>query len=226
MQYEIEYNNGENCLDSYNQFVRVYENMRDSKTGLYYHAYDESRKAFWADKETGLSQNFWLRALGWFAVAFVDAMEIMTDDFKEQREHLRQIFNEFMDSLINFQDESGMWYQVVDKAGAEGNYLEASGSALIAYALMKGVRLGFLEDKYYAYGEKAFKGVCDKYLTEKDGELCLTGICLVAGLGPEDTRRRDGSYEYYMSEPIVENDAKGVAPLVLAYIETLFRKEK
>ena len=225
MQYEVEYNNCENCMDSFNQFMNVYKKMRDPKTGLYYHAYDESKEMFWADKETGLSQNFWLRALGWYSMALVDSIEIMPDSFKEQRDKLAEIYRELIDSMLKFQDESGMWYQVVDKGGEDKNYLETSGSAIFAYSIMKSVRMGILDESYFKYGEKAFNGTCDKYLSEKDGELQLGGICLVAGLGPENKPNRDGTYEYYMSEPIVENDAKGVAPLILAYIEILIREK-
>ena len=199
--------------------------MRDKNTGLYYHGFDESKEVFWADKETGLSKNFWLRALGWYSMALVDTIDIMPDSFKEQRDKLSEIYKELIDSMLKFQDESGMWYQVVDKGGREGNYLETSGSAIFAYSIMKSVRMGILDESYFAYGEKAFNGTCDRYLSQKDGELQLDGICLVAGLGPADNTRRDGTFEYYISEPVVQNDAKGVAPLILAYIEIL-RKAK
>lgn len=222
MQYEVEYNNCENCKDSYKQFINVYNILRDKETGLYYHGYDESREVFWADKETGLSKNFWLRALGWYAMALIDTIAIMPDSIKEERDMLTKIYKEFILSVLKYQHKSGMWYQVPNKGDKEGNYLETSGSAIMAYAIMKSVRMGILEEQYYDYGYKAFKGICDKYLSEKDGELQLGGICLVAGLGPETNKRRDGSFEYYMSEPIVENDAKGVAPLILAYIETMY----
>lgn len=225
MQYEIEYNNCKNCIDSFNQFINVYNKMRDKKTGLYYHGFDESKEVFWADKETGLSKNFWLRALGWYSMALVDTIDIMPDSFKEQRDKLSEIYKELIDSMLKFQDESGMWYQVVDKGDREGNYLETSGSAIFAYSIMKSVRMGILDESYFAYGEKAFNGTCDRYLSQKDGELQLDGICLVAGLGPADNTRRDGTFEYYISEPVVQNDAKGVAPLILAYIEIL-RKAK
>jgi unsaturated rhamnogalacturonyl hydrolase len=132
---------------------------------------------------------------------------------------MKKAFVELMDAMLRYQDESGMWYQVVNVGGMEKNYLETSGSAIMAYALLKGVRLGFLPEEYRENGRKAFHGICDRYLKEKDGKLNLGGICLVAGLGPEKNPRRDGSFEYYMSEPIVENDAKGVGPLLLAYTE-------
>lgn len=225
MQYEVEYNNCKNCMDSFDQFMNVYKKMRDAKTGLYYHGFDESKEVFWADKQTGLSKNFWLRALGWYSMALIDTAAIMPDSLKEQRDKLAEIYKDLIDSMLKFQDESGMWYQVVDKGGEKDNYLETSGSAIFAYSIMKSVRMGILDESYFKYGEKAFNGICERYLSEKDGELQLDGICLVAGLGPADNTRRDGSYEYYMSEPIVQNDAKGVAPLILAYIEVLYKEK-
>jgi unsaturated rhamnogalacturonyl hydrolase len=224
MQYEVEYNSCKNCMDSYNQFINVYKIMKDEKTGLYYHGYDESKEMFWADKETGLSKNFWLRALGWYSMALIDTIEIMPSSMEKEKKQLTSIYTEYVDALIKFQDESGMWYQVVDKGNLDGNYLETSGSAILAYAIMKSVRLGILPESYYTYGEKAFNGTCEKYLSEKDGELQLGGICLVAGLGGKENR--DGTYEYYISEPVVENEAKGVAPLILAYVETLYKNAK
>ncbi len=222
VQYEAEFNNCENIMDSFNQFMNVYKIMRDPKTGLYYHGYDSTKQIFWADKETGLSKNFWIRALGWYSMALIDTVAVMPDQFQEQKDKLCSIYKELIDSMLKFQDPSGMWYQVVDQGGKEGNYLETSGSAIFAYSIMKSVRMGILDKSYFKHGLKAFNGTCDKYLSEKDGELQLDGICLVSGLGPYDNKRRDGTFEYYMSEPIVSNDAKGVAPLVLAYIETLY----
>ena len=226
MQYEIKYNNCENCMDSFRQFMNVYKIMRDPKTGLFYHGYDSSKSVFWADPETGLSKNFWLRALGWFAMALIDTIDIMPESMAEQKDTLAGVYKEFIEAMLKFQDESGMWYQVVNMGDRPENYLEASGSAIFAYAIMKSTRIGILDESYYKYGEKAFKGICDKYISEKDGALQMDGICLVAGLGPADNLRRDGTFEYYMSEPVVQNDAKGVAPLVLAYIETMYHDKK
>ncbi len=225
MQYEVEYNNCKNCRDSYEQFLNVYKNLRDPKTGLYYHGYDCSRKAFWCDKVTGLSRNFWLRALGWYAMALIDTISVMPENMQAEKDKLSEIYKELIDSMLKYQSENGMWYQVVNLGGIPGNYLETSGSSIFAYAIMKSVRMGILDESYFKYGEKAFNGVCEKYLSEKDGELQLDGICLVAGLGPEDNTRRDGTFGYYMSEPVVSNDAKGVGPLVLAYIEILYKEK-
>ena len=225
MQYEVEYNGCKNCKDSYAQFLNVYKNMRDPKTGLYYHGYDYSRKAFWCDKVTGLSRNFWLRALGWYAMALIDTVSVMPESMAEEKAKLSEIYKELIDSMLKYQSDNGMWYQVVNLGGIPGNYLETSGSSIFAYAIMKSVRMGILDESYFKYGEKAFNGVCEKYLSEKDEELQLDGICLVAGLGPENNTRRDGTFGYYMSEPIVSNDAKGVGPLVLAYIEILYKEK-
>ena len=224
MQYELTYNKGKNCHDSYQQFLNVYRLMRDLRNGLYYHAYDDSRQSFWCDKVTGLSDNFWLRALGWYAMALIDTVEIMPDSMAKEKGELSRFYQELIDSMLPYQDEeTGMFYQVVNRGGISPNYLETSGSAIFAYAIMKSVRLGLLSSSYFAYGKKAFEGICQKYLSEKDGELQLGGICLVAGLGNKE--KREGTFDYYMREPIVQNDAKGVAPLVLAYVEILFNQE-
>ena len=220
MQYEVEYNNSKNCTDSYKQFLNVYKLMRDEKNGLYFHAYDESREMFWCDQVTGLSQCFWLRALGWYAMALIDTMEHMPEHMTVEKEEMKRIYKELIDSMLNYQHESGMWYQVVNFGGIAPNYLETSGSAIFAYAIMKSVRLGYLPKEYFQYGEKAFHGTCNRHLSEKDGKLQLGGICLVAGLG--NTTHREGTFDYYMKEPIVENEAKGIAPLILAYTEILY----
>lgn len=221
MEYETRFNGKKNYEDIFGQFHNVIEHMRDPKTGLYYHGYDASRTVFWCDKETGLSQNFWLRALGWYSMALLDTLDKceVCRECEEEYEYLKQAFVDLTDSMLKLQDESGLWYQLPALGGKEPNYLETSGSAIMAYSLLKGVRLGFLPENYRVYGLKAFRGICNAYLKEKNGQLSLGGICLVAGLGPADNPRRDGSFAYYMSEPVVEDDAKGVGPLLLAYTE-------
>ena len=220
MEYETRFNDKKNYDDIFNQFAQVVINMRDPKTGLYYHAYDSSREMFWCDKVTGLSQNFWLRALGWYSMALLDTLDKADASCGEPYENMKKVFEELMDAMLRYQDESGMWYQVVNVGGMEKNYLETSGSSIMAYALLKGVRLGFLPESYREYGKKAFEGICDKYLsTDEDGSLHLDGICLVAGLGGKDMR--PGTFDYYMSEPVVKDDAKGVGPFLLAYTEML-----
>ncbi len=219
-RYETELNKMQNYSDIVSQFKNVHQLMRDSNTGLYYHGYDSSRTMFWADKQTGLSKNFWLRSLGWFTVAMIDVFEYMNEQMFDERHTIMEMFKETVDSILKFQDpKSNMFYQVPNFPNKEGNYLETSGSSMIAYAILKGVRLKALPPRYQEIGLKIFEGICNTYLTVKNDDLNLGGICLVAGLGPETNLRRDGSYEYYMSEPVVENDAKGVGPFIMAYTE-------
>jgi unsaturated rhamnogalacturonyl hydrolase len=218
--YAKEYG-GKNYSDMLNQIKNVNNYMQNPSNGLYYHGLDCSKEAFWADKKNGLSKNFWLRSIGWFTVALIDIIDLIDDE--KARDELSKIFTKLIDSITAYRDgESGMYWQVVDQPGRDGNYLETSGSSMIAYAQLKGARLGILDSKYSSLGRQTFDGICKKYLkVSEGGELNLGGICLVAGLGPENNRRRDGSYEYYVSEPIVENDAKGVAPFVLCYTEII-----
>ena len=210
--------------DILRQIETVRDRMRDGATGLYYHGYDASRSAFWADPVTGLSRSFWLRSIGWFAVALADLIELVPAD--AGRETLTAIFADLMDSVWRFHDpDTTMYWQVPNRPGETGNYLESSGSAMLAYAMLKGARLGALDGVYAEHGQQTFDGIVKHQLTFDDnGELNLGGICLVAGLGPEDNRRRDGTYEYYISEPVVKNDAKGVAPFVLCYTEVKRRQ--
>ena len=217
--YEKNFGTGDHS-DTIRQIENVRAHMFNEEKGLYYHGYDASKSAFWADPETGLSKSFWLRAIGWFTVALADLTEILPEG--EARDRITPIFTELMAGISKYADpESGMYWQVVDQGGREGNYLETSGSSMIAYAMLKGARLGILDPKFAALGQKTFSGIIDRYLSFTDGELNLEGICLVAGLGPENNRRRDGTYDYYISEPIVKNDAKGVAPFLLCYTEIM-----
>lgn len=221
MEYEKRFDAKKDCEDICQQIARVEARMRDQKTGLYYHGYDASRKMYWADPDTGCSPNFWLRAEGWFILGLVDVLEIMKDlPMQAESVHLQHMLLDLAKALSKFQDPSGLWYQLIALPELEGNYLETSGTALISAALLKAVRLGFLPESFRAIGEKAFYGIVDHRLTKNaDGTPCVTGICLVAGLGGE--QHRDGSVAYYLSEPVVQNDAKGVGPLLLAYTEML-----
>ncbi len=218
VRYQLK--NGGDLSDTMSQIKNVRKYMFSEEKGLCYHGMDCSKSAFWADKQTGLSKNFWLRAIGWFTVALADIIDY-TDG--SDRDEFISVFRDVIKGISQYADpETGMYYQVADCGGREGNYLETSGSSMIAYAMLKGARLGVIDESYAALGKKTFDGICKKYLTvSENGELHLGGICLVAGLGPEDNKRRDGSYEYYISEPVVENDAKGVAPFLLCYTEVL-----
>ena len=206
--------------DIVHQIETVRRRMFDPEKGLYYHGYDASKTIFWADPTTGCSKHFWLRAIGWFATALADLMEIVDDP--AALDGLRPVFTELMAGIAPYAEaDTGMYYQVVDQGAREGNYLETSGSSMIAYAMLKGARLGVLSQEYAILGKKTFDGILRRYFKAEGADVELGGICLVAGLGPADNPRRDGSYEYYISEPIVKNDAKGVAPLVMCYTEII-----
>ena len=206
--------------DIVQQIETVRARMYDPEKGLYYHGYDASKTIFWADPVTGCSKSFWLRAMGWFATALVDLLEIVDDPGARAR--LRPIFTELMEGVARYADEeTGLYYQVVDQGGRAGNYLETSGSSMMAYAMLKGARLGVLGPEYAQLGRKTFDGILRRYFRAEGEDVELGGICLVAGLGPADDLRRDGSYQYYISEPVVKNDAKGVAPLVMCYTEVI-----
>ena len=211
---------GKNYNDLIDQIKLVRKYMFDENKQLYYHCYDSSKEAFWADKKTGLSKSFWLRSIGWYTVALADLLEYVDEQLYDEYHTIKALLKEVIDGLLMYQDkESKMFYQVVDQGDKKGNYLETSGSSMIAYAILKGTRLEALPPRYRQIGVDIFNGIAKKYLTIKDGELNLGGICLSAGLGPENNTRRDGTFEYYISEPIVENDAKGVGPFILAYTE-------
>ena len=223
-RYTTDYEGGKNYADIRRQFRTVREKMFDPETGLYRHGYDASKTAFWAG-ENGCSLNPWLRSLGWFSAALIDVTTEIKDD-PEFYGEMAAIAKELAKNLLPYIDhESGMLWQVPNQVGREGNYPETSGSSMVAYFYLKGARLGILEESYAEVGAKIFQSICDRYLTETDGKLNLGGICLVAGLGPENNRRRDGTYEYYISEPIVENDAKGLAPFLMCYTELLQAKK-
>ncbi|HYD83044.1 MAG TPA: glycoside hydrolase family 88 protein, partial [Opitutus sp.] len=195
----------------------------DPKTGLYYHAYDEKRAQPWANKETGQSPNFWGRAVGWWAMSLVDSLDFFSPTHPEV-EHINEILRRTADGIVRWQDpKSGLWWQVMDQSDREGNYLEATSSSMFVYALAKGVNRGYLpREKYLPTILKAYEGLIrDLVRTEADGKVTLTQCCEVAGLGYTTSkgRPRDGSFDYYISEPIIDNDPKGVGPFIMAGIE-------
>lgn len=224
MEYETKYNHLEHYNDIFQQFLNVQKHMKDEKSGLYFHGYDESREMYWADKETGCSKSFWLRAIGWLVIALTDTLEQMDEQIYYEYRELSGMLKELIDTLLPYQDASGMFYQIVDHTETPRNYLETSGTAILAYGILKAVRLELLPPRYRAFGEHAFYGTIANYLKfNQEGHLTLGGICLVAGLG--GTQHRDGTIAYYLSEPVVENEAKGVAPLLMAYTEMIRVKE-
>ena len=225
--------------DAVNQLKITYERTLDPKTGLNRHAYDETRNAFWADKETGLSKHCWGRAQGWYTMALIEVLDALPDDYARKQEVVELLKKDF-DAILKWQDkDSGVWYQVMDSPGREGNYLESTCSAMFTYALLKAYRKGYVGEKYHDAGVKAYKGMINKFIrVNADKTISLTECCSVAGLGPAETaevvaamkkinpkgsvkenRRRDGSFGYYLSEPIRDNDAKGVGPFIWASLE-------
>ena len=225
--------------DAVNQLKITYQRTLDPKTGLNRHAYDETRKTFWTDKETGLSQHCWGRAQGWYTMALIEVLDALPEDYARRSEVIDLLKSDF-DAILKWQDkDSGVWYQVMDSPSREGNYLESTCSAMFTYALLKAYRKGYVGEKYRDAGIKAYKGIINKFIkVHPDKTISLTECCSVAGLGPAETpeviaamkkinpkgsvkenRRRDGSYAYYLSEPIRYNDAKGVGPFIWASLE-------
>ncbi|MEH8016822.1 glycoside hydrolase family 88 protein [Rheinheimera muenzenbergensis] len=191
--------------------------LRDPNTGLYYHAWDEARAQAWADKDTGLASQFWGRGLGWLAMALVDVLEIIPEQQTELRQPLLDMSAELADALVKVQDhDTGTWYQILDKPQAAGNYLESSASSMFTYFFAKGVNNGYLPPRYKATAIKAYQGLVDEFiLLHPDNSVSLVNTCQVAGLG----FGRDGSYEYYMSEPVFRNDAKANGPFIMAGVQ-------
>lgn len=204
--------------DIANQFILVEQHARDPKTGLLYHAWDQSHKEQWANPRTGLSQNFWGRADGWYAMALVDVLEKFPADHPKRPE-LLAILNRLATAIQKYQDpKTGLWYQILDKPNKNGNYPEASASCMFVYALAKGVREGYLPEKYLAVAEKGYKGIVNKFITtDANGQVNLDGTVSVGGLGGKPYR--DGSYKYYLSEKVSRNDPKGVGAFIQASVE-------
>lgn len=216
-QYTLTFENGKSFDDIAKQFEVIQSHATDPKTGLLYHAWDESKQMPWSNKETGNSPNFWSRALGWYVMALVDVLDYMPKDHPKQKELVKYL-NNASAALAKYQDKSGLWYQVTDKGGKEGNYLEASGSSMFAYAFAKGANKGYLPASYKKLANKAFDGLTKKLIkTDADGGITLTQACQVAGLG--GTPYRDGSYEYYVNEKKKDNDPKATGPFILAALE-------
>lgn len=228
MEYTTRFENKEHYNDIINQFLNVQKYLYDEEKGLCYHAFDEERKQFWADKESGCSQNFWLRSMGWYLMALIDTMSVTSIEIYEQYRKLQDIFKLMVKGMLRYADEStGLFYQIIDRDDAEGNYLETSGSAMVGYAILKACRMGVLQkEKYQHIGERIVESLIEYKLSEKENEIHLNDICLMAGLGPENKPSRDGSVGYYLSEPVVCDDAKGVGPFMMAYSQYLMIKKE
>ena len=200
------------------QTKMIYEKTLDPETGLLMHAWDESRSQKWCDTLTGKSHYPWSRATGWYTMAIIDILEYLPTDHPD-RDNLISILQRICEALLKVRDpDSGIWYQVLNQGGREGNYLEGSGSAMFTYVFAKGARLGYLDKKFRTIAESSFEGIINKLITVDDkGFVTMHDICGGCGLGGNPYR--DGSYEYYVNEKRFDNDTKGVAPFIMAAIE-------
>src|SRR5688572_28002987 len=204
--------------DITNQFVWMERHARDKKTGLLYHGWDESKEQKWANKETGLSPHFWARALGWYGMAMVDALDYFPEKHPG-RDSIIAILNRFAKAIVKVQDvKSGLWYDIVDMPTTPRNYKEASASCMLVYALAKGVRMGYLPAFYLVNARKGYAGIIKEFI-EKDatGQTNLKGTVSVSGLGGNPYR--DGSFDYYMSEKVIVNDPKGMGAFINCAVE-------
>jgi unsaturated rhamnogalacturonyl hydrolase len=217
-EYAYRHNRVGDYADILNQFITVARHTYDPATGLYRHACDVSKKEHWADPVTGQSKHSWGRAMGWYAMAIVDALDFVPKH-EVGRDSVVTIFNNVAAQIKRLQDKkTGLWYQVLDKSGEEGNYLESSCSSMFVYALYKGVRLGLIDKSYLEVANKGYKGILKNFIeVDADGLVTLTKACAVAGLGGNPYRA--GDYDYYINEKIRSNDAKAVGPFIMASLE-------
>lgn len=224
LPFQVEYGNAAGrpdlIADALQQLSTALVLTEDSG-GLHVHGYDESRDQRWAEPVTGRSPAVWARAMGWMAMALVDVLAILPDDAATSG--LRRRTAAVLREIVSRQTDSGLWPQVLDAAALPGNYEESSAAAMFAYAFLRAARLGLVEeeaaDRLEAAGLKALDGLLTRRLTEQDGVVRLTGICQVAGLGSISGPYRDGTPGYYLTEPVVCDDAKGVGPLMMAFAE-------
>ncbi len=216
-RYSVTFEDGKSLDEVVNEFVIARKHLRDPATGLYFHAWDEKKEQPWANKETGLSPHFWARGLGWFAMALVDVLDYIPEADQKRRAPLLEIITELAPALIKFQDPATKtWWQIMDKPGELANYRESTASAMFSYFLTKAVRKGYLPASYQQNAVDTFDGLVKEFISvHPDGKVSMNNQCLVAGLG----YGRDGSYGYYMSEPVWKNDPKGNGPFILAGIE-------
>ena len=213
-QYALEMGHPEKFDDVVMQVTNAEKMTYEPRCGLYAHACDESKEVFWADKSTGRSLNVWGRSVGWFCMAVVDILDFLPKTHPGSTT-LIELFNKAMSNVVKYQDEKGVWYQVMDNRRSD-NYRESTCTCMFAYALEKGIRKGFLNGmEYRPYLEKAINGILDIFIKETENRVDITMGCSVAGLGPAGDLRRNGTLDYYFSEPVRNNDFKGVGPFLL-----------
>ena len=208
--------------DVINQYVLMEKHARDEKTGLLVHGWDEKRAQKWADPTTGRSPAFWGRAMGWYAMGLVETLDYVPLDHPRRGE-LIAILQRLAEAVVKVQDpNTGVWWQVVDQPGRDGNYLESSASTMFAFALLKSTRLGYIDPPYRTAARRAYEGIIKNFITVEDGVVNINQACAVAGLGgdPEKGERyRSGTFDYYVTEPVRSNDPKAVGPFIFASLE-------
>ena len=217
-EYTFRNNRPEDYQDVLNQFLVIARHTYDPANGLYRHAWDESKSQKWANIETGQSAHVWGRAMGWYAMALVDALPFIPKH-EAGREKVLDILSNVAAQIKRTQDaKSGVWYQVLDESGKEGNYLEATVSTMFVYTLYKAVRLGYINRSYLDVAEKGYQGILKTFITvDVNGLVSINHCCAVAGLGGNPYR--SGDYDYYIHEKIRSNDAKAVGPFINASLE-------
>lgn len=217
-RYTEQFENGENLDDVILQFTLVYEKTLDPKTGLLYHAWNENKKEKWADPVTGQSPHFWGRAIGWYMMAIVDVLDFIPEN-NPHRASLIKILQDVSGAVLSVRDpETGLWFQILDLPDRAGNYLEASCAAMFCYSFAKGANKGYLDESYLKIADTTFSSILNIHTEiDEDGLISLYNTCSGAGLGGNPYR--DGTFEYYISEPIRKNDYKGFGPLIFAAIE-------
>jgi unsaturated rhamnogalacturonyl hydrolase len=217
-KYAVEFDEPALFDDVVNQFRLINKYTWDEQEKVFYHGWDESREQKWADPQTGLSPHAWGRAMGWLSMALVDVLDYIPEEHPGRAEVLKVVQNMAVAIETHQDAESGVWWQVLNLGGREGNYLEASASSMFTYFLLKASKKGYIDQRYMQVAQRGYKGILENFIKEnKDGSVSLTQVCAVAGLGGDPYR--DASYEYYINEPRRDNDPKGVGPFIMASLE-------
>lgn len=227
-RYALEFGTVSDFEDILTQLFFIDDKLRDKKTGLMYHAWDESRKQLWANQETGCSPHFLGRGMGLYCMAIIDILDYIpiAEQYKNQRIRLLQLVNKLAEAVLSVQDEkTGMWFQILDQGTREKNFIETAASSMFVYFLFKGIRKSYFDVPLVSRCKKAadngYKGICNRMVSvDENGQYHLDGICTVSGLG--GFPYRDGSFDYYVREPVAKDDFKGLGPFILATVEKEF----